>query len=882
MRDLLIDREAEVDTRRKAVAGLESEARAALERVSGIDAKAAKEELLRTVEDEAKRQAAVVVRDIEIKSREEADRRGRRILATAIQRLAAEVVTEASVSVVPLPSDEMKGRIIGRDGRNIRTFEAVTGVNLVVDDTPESVSVSTFDPVRREIARIALERLIEDGRIHPASIEEAYEKAKAEVEQSMVDAGEWALLEVGVSRIHPELVGLLGRLRFRTSYGQNVLNHLVESAHIAEMLAAELGVDPAEAKRAAFLHDIGKAVSHEVAGSHALIGAEIARRFGEDAAIVHGIEAHHNEVEPRTLTAILVQAADTVSAARPGARREALEGYVRRLEKLERIASDFTGVDRVYAMQAGREVRVVVDPGTVDDLSANQLATADRPPARGGTAVSRPDRGHRDPGVPGHGLRPLSTAGADAGDDTGETVTVGHARGAPQPGSHPVQGQGYFIRTFGCQMNEHDSERIAGLLEADGMVPVDRPERADVVVLNTCTIRENADERLRGYLGALRAIKSDRAVMQIAVGGCMAQKDGDTIRARAGWVDVVFGTHNTHRVVDLLDHAAEWGPVTEILDEATVGRRSAFDARRRTARSPHTAWVTITIGCNNSCTFCIVPAVRGREISRRPGDVIGEVAPTRRVGSHRGHPARPERQLVRSRPGAQRATPPLFADLLRQVGAVDGIRRVRYTSPHPKDFRQDVAAAMAETPAVCEHLHLPLQSGSDRVLAAMHRGYTGARFLDKLAMAHRTIPDLTVTTDIIVGFPGETEADFAATLDVVAAARFDSAFTFQFSPRPGTPAATMGDQVSKQVIQERFDRLVALQNEISLERNRRLLGRRLEVMVEGPSRKDPRWPPPGPEADCRSTSRSAPRPAPTSRSRSTRAAPHHLHGSLRP
>jgi ribonuclease Y len=284
------------------------------------------------------------------------------------------VVTEASVSVVALPSDEMKGRIIGRDGRNIRTFEAVTGVNLVVDDTPESVTVSTFDPVRREIARIALERLVEDGRIHPASIEEAYEKAKSEVDQTMVDAGEWALLEVGISRMHPELVGLLGRLRFRTSYGQNVLNHLVESAHIAGMLASELGVDPTESKRAAFLHDIGKAVSHEVGGSHALVGAEIARRFGEDAAIVHGIEAHHNEVEPRTLTAILVQAADSVSAARPGARREALEGYVRRLEKLELIAGGFAGVDRVYAMQAGREVRVVVDPGSVDDLAANQLA----------------------------------------------------------------------------------------------------------------------------------------------------------------------------------------------------------------------------------------------------------------------------------------------------------------------------------------------------------------------------------------------------------------------------------------------------------------------------------------------------------------------------
>ena len=372
--ELIIDREAEVDARRKAVTKLEDEAVAALERISSVDAKAAKDELLAKVEDEAKRQASVLVRDIEVKTKEEADRRARRILATAVQRLAADVVTEASVSVVTLPSDEMKGRIIGRDGRNIRTFEAVTGVNLVVDDTPESVSVSTFDPVRREIARIALERLIEDGRIHPASIEEAYEKAKAEVEQTMVDAGEWALLEVGISRMHPELIGLLGRLRFRTSYGQNVLNHLVESAHIAGMLASELGVEASEAKRAAFLHDIGKAVSHEVGGSHALIGAEIARRFGEDASIVHGIEAHHNEVEPRTLTAIIVQAADTVSAARPGARREALEGYVRRLEKLEKIAAAFTGVERVYAMQAGREVRVVVDPGIVDDLAANQLA----------------------------------------------------------------------------------------------------------------------------------------------------------------------------------------------------------------------------------------------------------------------------------------------------------------------------------------------------------------------------------------------------------------------------------------------------------------------------------------------------------------------------
>ena len=372
--EMLIDKERGIGDDRSRLAALQEEARNHLERIAGFDSRAAKEELLQKVEDDARREAMVLVRDLEIKAREEADRRGRRILATAVQRLASEVVSETTVSVVPLPSDEMKGRIIGRDGRNIRTFEAVTGVNLIVDDTPEAVSVSTFDPVRREVARLALERLVEDGRIHPASIEEAYEKAQAEVEQSIRDAGEWAMLEVGATRLHPELVTLLGRLKYRTSYGQNVLNHLVESAHIAGMLAAELGLDATEAKRAAFLHDIGKAVTHEVGGSHALVGAEIARRFGEDASIVHAIEAHHNEVEPRTLTAVLVQAADAVSAARPGARREALESYVRRLEKLEEIAGSFPGVDRVFAMQAGREIRVVVDPGSIDDLGSTELA----------------------------------------------------------------------------------------------------------------------------------------------------------------------------------------------------------------------------------------------------------------------------------------------------------------------------------------------------------------------------------------------------------------------------------------------------------------------------------------------------------------------------
>ena len=371
---LLIDREDEVVGARGELELLKEEARNQLEKVSGIDVAAAKSELLAQVEDEARREAMILVRDMEVRAREEADRRARRILATAIQRLSAEVVTETTVSVIALPSDEMKGRIIGREGRNIRHLESVTGTSLIVDDTPEAVSVSSFDPVRREVARITVERLVADGRIHPASIEEAYEKAKDEVEQSIRDAGEWALVEVGVSRMHPELITLMGRLKYRTSYGQNVLNHLVETANIASMLSSELGIDPAPVKRAALLHDIGKAVTHEVEGSHALIGAEIARRFDEDAAVVHGIEAHHNEVEPRTILAVIVQAADSVSAARPGARRETLEGYIKRLERLESIALEFSGVEQVFALQAGREVRVVVDPGNVSDLDARELS----------------------------------------------------------------------------------------------------------------------------------------------------------------------------------------------------------------------------------------------------------------------------------------------------------------------------------------------------------------------------------------------------------------------------------------------------------------------------------------------------------------------------
>jgi ribonuclease Y len=348
--------------------------RSELEALAGTSAVEAKQQLIDDLKDEAKAEAANDLREIKDEAQRSADRESKKILGLAIQRMAADQTAEMTVSVVQLPSDEMKGRIIGREGRNIRSFEAVTGVDLIVDDTPESVSVSTFDPVRREVARRTLQRLVDDGRIHPTSIEEAYEKAKDEVEQSIRDAGEWAMLEVGINRLHPELTTLIGRLKYRTSYGQNVLDHVVESAHIAGMLAAELDIDADEARRAAFLHDVGKAVSHEVGGSHALIGAEIARRFGEEPGVVHGIEAHHNEVEPRTLTAIIVQAADAVSAARPGARREALESYVRRLERLEEIARGFDGVEKVYALQAGREIRVVVDPGSLDDVGSKDLA----------------------------------------------------------------------------------------------------------------------------------------------------------------------------------------------------------------------------------------------------------------------------------------------------------------------------------------------------------------------------------------------------------------------------------------------------------------------------------------------------------------------------
>ena len=395
----------------------------------------------------------------------------------------------------------------------------------------------------------------------------------------------------------------------------------------------------------------------------------------------------------------------------------------------------------------------------------------------------------------------------------------------------------YLIRTFGCQMNEHDSQRLASLLDADGMEATEDLEQADVVLLNTCCIRENADNKLYGHLGHLRAEKERRPDLQIAVAGCLAQKDAGVVREKAPHVDVVFGTHNVGRAAELLRQAREDGPVVEILEQAAADDAGAFPSALPVRDLPFAAWMTIQIGCDNKCAFCIVPAVRGKEISRPFDELVAEVETLANDGVTE---VTLLGQNVNSYGRDITHRRPLFADLLRAVGAVGGISRVRFTSPHPKDLRPETIAAMAETPAVCEHLHLPLQSGSDRVLAAMHRGYTAERYLQKLASARAAVPDLAVTTDIIVGFPGETEDDFERTLEVAADAEYDSAYTFLFSPRPGTEAVAMSDRfVPPDVAAERFQRLRVVVERSALRKHEARVGSVEEAVVEGPSKRDP-------------------------------------------
>lgn len=364
----------QLEKQRKEIEELHNEQTAELERISGFTSEQAKQYLLSTIESEVRHETAVFIKDMETKAKQDADKRARDIIAGAIQRCAVDHVTETTVSVVPLPNDEMKGRIIGREGRNIRTLESLTGIELIIDDTPEAVILSCFDPMKREIARIALEKLIIDGRVHPARIEEMVEKAKKEVEVMIKDEGESACFETGVHGLHPELVRLLGKMKFRTSYGQNILKHSIEVAHLCGIMAGELGVDVTLAKRAGLLHDIGKSVDHDVEGSHVSLGVALCKKYRENDIIINAVESHHGDVEPTNIVSVLVQAADAISAARPGARRETLESYVKRLQNLEHIADTFKGVEKSFAIQAGRELRIIIIPEEVDDTGLTLLA----------------------------------------------------------------------------------------------------------------------------------------------------------------------------------------------------------------------------------------------------------------------------------------------------------------------------------------------------------------------------------------------------------------------------------------------------------------------------------------------------------------------------
>ncbi len=370
----LLERDKKIKTLEDELTDLIKQERQKLEAISGLSAENAKNELINSMINEARQESLATIKRLEEEAKETAEKKAKEIIATAIQKIAADYTSEISVSVVPLPNEEMKGRIIGREGRNIKSLENLTGVDFIIDDTPEAVTISAFDPIRREIAKLSLEKLIADGRIHPGRIEEIVEKTKAEIELKIKELGERACMDTGITNLHPELVKLLGKLHYRYSYGQNVLQHSVEMAYIASILASELGINPETVKRAALLHDIGKAIDHEIEGSHVQLGIEIAKKYGESEKILHAIESHHGDVEAKTLEAVLVQAADAISAARPGARKETLENYIKRLEKLEKIASEFEGVTKTYAIQAGREIRIIVEPSSIDDLKAYQLS----------------------------------------------------------------------------------------------------------------------------------------------------------------------------------------------------------------------------------------------------------------------------------------------------------------------------------------------------------------------------------------------------------------------------------------------------------------------------------------------------------------------------